>query len=153
FRATQLDARLSKREILEHYLSRTPYGKNLEGIESAAWSYFGHGAQHLAPLEIATLLAVPQGPARYSPTKQNAAGRRAARDATLHKLIDAGVFPADDPTAAVAEAAAVAPPTKMRPMPRNAPHAAVWLRDLSPGQVRIRSTLEPGAQAIAERVV
>ena len=35
FRAMQLDARLSKREILEHYLSRTPYGRNLEGIESA----------------------------------------------------------------------------------------------------------------------
>ena len=62
FRAVQLDLRLSKREILEEYLSRTPYGENVEGVERAAWSYFGHGAQHLTPLEIATLLAVPQGP-------------------------------------------------------------------------------------------
>ncbi|HEX5058606.1 MAG TPA: penicillin-binding protein 1C [Kofleriaceae bacterium] len=153
FRAMQLDARLSKREILENYLSRTPFGRNLEGIESAAWSYFGHGAQHLSPLEIATLLAVPQGPARYSPTKQNAERLRERRDTILKKLIDAGVFSADDTAAAIAEAAAVAPPTKMRQMPRNAAHAAVWLRDLSPGQVRIRSTLEPGAQALAERVV
>ncbi|HEY5951809.1 MAG TPA: penicillin-binding protein 1C [Kofleriaceae bacterium] len=153
FRAMQLDARLSKREILEHYLSRTPYGRNLEGIESAAWSYFGHGAQHLAPLEIATLLAVPQGPARYSPTKANADRLRTRRDAILHKLIDAGVFSAADTQAALAEAIAVAPPTKMRPMPRNAAHAAVWLRDQSPGQTHIRSTLDQGAQSLAEKVV
>ncbi len=153
FRAMQLDARLSKREILEQYLSRTPYGRNLEGIESAAWSYFGHGAQHLSPLEIATLLAVPQGPARYSPTKANAERLRERRDSILNKLIAAGVFDAADTTAALAEAAAVGPPTKMRRMPRNAPHAAVWLRDLSPGQVRIRSTLDVGAQKLAEQVV
>jgi penicillin-binding protein 1C len=153
FRALQLDARMSKREILEHYLSRTPYGKNLEGIESAAWSYFGHGAQHLSAVEIATLLAVPQGPARFSPTKANADRLRMRRDKILTKLIHAGVFSTADARAAVAEVAAVAPPTKMRPMPRNAPHAAVWLRDRSPGQIRIRSTLDPGAQALAEKVV
>ncbi|HEY5920358.1 MAG TPA: penicillin-binding transpeptidase domain-containing protein, partial [Kofleriaceae bacterium] len=139
--------------ILEHYLARTPYGRNLEGIESAAWSYFGHGAQHLSPLEIATLLAVPQGPARYSPTKANVERLRTRRDAILTKLVDAGVFDAHDTQAAVAEAAVVAPPTKMRPMPRNAPHAAVWLRDKSPSQTRIRSTLDAGAQKLAEQVV
>lgn len=51
FRAVQLDLRLSKRALLELYLSRTPYGANLEGVEAASWSYFGHGAQHLTPLE------------------------------------------------------------------------------------------------------
>ncbi len=153
FRAMQLDARMSKREILEHYLSRTPYGRNLEGIESAAWSYFGHGAQHLSPLETATLLAVPQGPARYAPTKANTERLRARRDNILAKLIAADVFSRADTTAALAEAKTLAPPTKMRPMPRNATHAAVWLRDLSPGQTRIRSTLDAGAQTLAEKVV
>lgn len=153
FRATQLDARLSKRVILENYLSRTPYGKNLEGIDSAAWSYFGHSAQHLAPLEIATLLAVPQGPARYAPSQANAERLRDRRDTILHKLIDAGVFSAADRDAALAEAQAAGPPTKLRRMPRNAPHVAVWLRDQSPREVRIRSTLDPGAQKTAEQVV
>jgi penicillin-binding protein 1C len=153
FRALQLDARMSKREILEHYLSRTPYGRNLEGIESAAWSYFGHGAQHLSPLEIATLLAVPQGPARYAPSRANAERLRARRDAILAKLIAANVFSAADREAALAEAAAFAPPTRLRAMPRSAAHAAVWLRDRSPGEIRIRSTLDRGAQALAENVV
>lgn len=152
FRAMQLDARLSKREILELYLSRTPYGRNLEGIESAAWSYFGHGAQHLSPLEIATLLAVPQGPARYAPTPANRERLRARRDAILDKLIAAGVFSGADARDALAEAAVAEPPTKMRRMVRDAPHAAVWLRDRAPGQIRIRSTLDPGVQALAEKV-
>jgi penicillin-binding protein 1C len=153
FRALQLDARLGKREILEHYLARTPYGRNLEGIESAARSYFGHSAAHLSPLEIATLLAVPQGPARFAPTRANAERLRTRRDAILAKLIAAGVFSAPDATAALAEAASVPPPTTLRRMPRSAPHAAQWLRGLAPGQTRIRSTLDRGAQALAEQVV
>lgn len=153
FRALQLDARMSKREILEHYLARTPYGRNLEGIESAAWSYFGHGAAHLSPLEIATLLAVPQGPARYAPGKANAERLRERRDAILRKLIAAGVFRGADAADAIADAATVAPPLRMRPMPRDAMHAAVWMRARRPKETHIRSTLDAGAQAIVEKVV
>lgn len=151
FRALQLDARMSKREILEHYLARTPYGRNVEGIESAAWSYFGHSAKHLSPVEIATLLAVPQGPARFAPNKQNADRLRDRRDAILEKLIAAGVFSSADIVAAREEAKAVAPPMKLRPMPRQAMHAALWLRAQSPGELRIRSTLDRGAQALVEK--
>jgi penicillin-binding protein 1C len=153
FRAVQLDLRLSKREILAQYLSRTPYGGNVEGVESAAWSYFGHGARHLTPLEIATLLAVPQGPTRYAPRPANTARLRARRDAILGKLIVAGVFPAVDASAALAEAAGTDPPDRLRRMPRQAAHAAVSLHRHHPGEVHIRSTLDAGAQALAEREV
>src|SRR5262249_46288469 len=128
FRAVQLDVRLSKREILEQYLSRTPYGENVEGIESAAWAYFGHGPQHLTPTEIATLLAVPQGPARYAPAPGNVERLRARRDAILAKLVDAGVFSEVDARAALADAQLNPPPDHLRAMPREAAHAAVWLR-------------------------
>ena len=153
FRAVQLDLRLGKREILAAYLSRTPYGKNVEGVESAAWSYFGHGARHLTPLEIATLLAVPQGPTRYAPRPGNVLRLRARRDAILGKLINAGVIAATDTAAATAEAAATQPPDHLRRMPREAAHAAVSLHKHHPGEIRIRSTLEAGAQALAEREV
>jgi penicillin-binding protein 1C len=151
FRAVQLDLRLPKREILGQYLSRTPYGGNVEGVASAAWSYFGHGPRHLTPLEIATLLAVPQGPTRYAPRPGNVARLRARRDDILRKLIDAGVVPAIDAVAATAEAAVTPPPDRLRRMPREAAHAAVWLRKHHPGQLHVRSTLEAGAQALAER--
>jgi penicillin-binding protein 1C len=153
FRAVQLDLRLSKRDVLEHYLSRTPYGGNVEGVSAAAWSYFGHAARHLTPLEIATLLAVPQGPMRYAPSPHNAERLRARRDAILGKLVAAGVFAAADARAATADAAATAPPDHLRRMPRNAAHAAIALHRRYPHALEIRSTLEAGAQAIAEREV
>ena len=153
FRAVQLDLRLSKRAILERYLARTPYGGNVEGVAAAAWSYFGHGARHLTPLEIATLLAVPQGPRRFAPSPHNADRLRARRDAILGKLIAAGVVAAADARAATAEAAATAPPDHLRRMPRDAAHAAIALHRRYPGAARIRSTLDAGAQAITEREV
>jgi penicillin-binding protein 1C len=153
FRALQLDARMSKREILAAYLSRTPYGKNLEGIESAARSYFGHDAQHLTPLEIATLLAVPQGPVRFAPNPQNVERLRSRRDQILDKLIAAGVFSTADAVAARAEAHAVAPPAKLGTMPREAHHAAVWYRARSRGETHIRTTLDRGLQAMVEKTV
>jgi penicillin-binding protein 1C len=171
FRAVQLDLRLSKREILEEYLARTPYGENVEGVEAAAWSYFGHSAQHLTALEIATLLAVPQGPARYAPHPDNVERLRARRDAILEKLVAAGVFAAADAEAGRADAAATAaldrrspfgdaarlggaePLDHLRRMPREAAHAAIALRARHPGELRIRSTLDAGVQALAEREV
>ncbi|MEO8699233.1 MAG: penicillin-binding protein 1C [Kofleriaceae bacterium] len=151
FRAVQLDLRLSKQEILAEYLSRTPYGENVEGIESAAWSYFGHSAQHLTPLEVATLLAVPQGPARFAPSAANETRLRARRDAILGKLIEAGVFDDADATAALAEATVTPPPVHLLAMPREAPHAAIALRRRFPDRDHIRSTLDPGAQKLVER--
>jgi penicillin-binding protein 1C len=153
FRAVQLDLRLTKREILEQYLSRTPYGGNVEGVESAAWSYFGHGPRHLTPLEIATVLAVPQGPTRYAPRPANVDRLRGRRDAILGKLIDAGVFSPADAAAARTDAAATPPPDHLRRMPREAAHAAVSLRKHHPGETRVRSTLDPGAQAMVEHEV
>ena len=150
-RAIQLDLRLSKREILEQYLSRTPYGGNVEGIESAAWSYFGHGPRHLTPLEIATLLAVPQGPTRFAPRPGNTLRLRARRDAILAKLIAAGVWPQVDAQAALADAAATQPPDRLRRMPRDAAHAAISLHKRHPGVIHLRSTLDAGVQALAER--
>jgi penicillin-binding protein 1C len=153
FRAVQLDLRLDKQEILEEYLSRTPYGENIEGIEAAAWSYFGHAPNRLTPLEIATLLAVPQGPARFAPTKDNTARLRGRRDAILDKLVSAGVFERIDAIAAEADAKMTAPPDHLRAMPREAAHVAVWLHAHHPAELRIRSTLDAGAQALVERQV
>ncbi len=151
FRAAQLDLRLSKREILAEYLSRTPYGDNVEGVESAAWAYFGHNARHLTAVEVATLLAVPQGPQRFKPRPGNAA-LRVRRDAIVTKLIEAGVVDGADAQAALAEIAEP-PPDHLRPMPREARHAAIELRAKYPERGHIRSTLEAGAQALVEREV
>ncbi|MBV8761364.1 MAG: penicillin-binding protein 1C [Deltaproteobacteria bacterium] len=151
FRAVQLDVRMSKHEILDEYLARTPFGENVEGVESAAWAYFGHSAQHLTPVEIATLLAVPQGPSRFAPSPANAERLKTRRDAILGKLIAAGVFSDADATAARADTSPV--PTALRAMPRETPHAAFYLRLRYPGEARIRTTLDRGVTQLVTKQV
>jgi penicillin-binding protein 1C len=150
FRAVQLDTRLSKRQILAAYLTRAPYGGNVEGVEAASLAYFGHGAAHLTPIEIATLLAVPQGPARFAPGPGNVARLRARRDAILTRLIAEGVFAPADAGDALAQLGRTPAPDRLLAVPRHAPHAAAWLAARAPGQTRIRSTLDAGAQLVAE---
>ncbi len=131
-RAVQLELRLSKSEILAAWLQFTPYGRNIEGIEAAAWSYFGHGADALSPGEIATLLAVPQNPNLRYPRPDHEQRLRTVRDDIAERLLDAGALSLGDATEAasaevLAEVRREPVPTSLRPMPRSAPHAAEWL--------------------------
>ena len=49
-RALQIERRLSKREILERYLTLAPYGGNLEGVRAASLAYFGKEPKRLTRL-------------------------------------------------------------------------------------------------------
>lgn len=68
-RAVQIELRLSKREILELYLTHTPYGGNLEGVRAASLSYFDKPPLYLTTAEIALLLALPQAPESRRPDR------------------------------------------------------------------------------------
>lgn len=61
--ALQLDARLSKDEILERYLNTTYYGRGAYGIEAAARIYFGVSAANVDIAQAAFLAGLPQNPA------------------------------------------------------------------------------------------
>jgi penicillin-binding protein 1C len=155
-RAFQLELRLSKREILEAYLQFAPYGRNVEGVEAASLAYFGHRATHLSAAEIATLLAVPQNPNRRFPSPENRARLAAARDDIARRLFTLGVLKraaVQSPEAALEQVKATAVPAALTPFPRRAPHAALWFRQRRPGDARIRTTLDPGVQRVAERLL
>lgn len=70
FRALQIEARLSKQEILELYLTLTPYGGNLEGIRAASLAWFGHEPDALSDDQIALLIALPQSPEVRRPDRR-----------------------------------------------------------------------------------
>jgi len=142
-RAVQLEIRLSKPEILAAYMRFAPFGGNLEGVGAASHAYFGHSARALTEAEVAVLLAVPQRPATRAPRPGNAAALTTARDRVATRLASAGVF---GDLEAITTATV---PTTTRPMPRAAPHAAWWLR----GDGAVETTLEPGVQRAAERVL
>ncbi len=157
-RAVQLELRLPKRRILAAYLQFVPYGGNVEGIEAASLAYFGHRPTALAAAEATTLLAVPQDPNRRAPGPGHEARLRAARDEVARRLAALGALPRSGGPGAtdaqiLAEIAATPVPPGLRPFPRRAPHAAAWLRMLFPVETRIRTTLDAGAQRIADRVI
>ena len=70
FCALKLEARFSKKEILELYLNSIPFGNNAEGIMSASRLYFGKEISKLNQNEIELLAKIPRRPSLYSPKKK-----------------------------------------------------------------------------------
>ena len=64
--AVWLEAKFSKKQILELYLNRVYFGAGANGIEAAAQRYFGKPAAQLTLGESATLAGLMKGPSRYS---------------------------------------------------------------------------------------
>ena len=90
-RALQLEAHLSKREILMIYLNYAPMGGIIEGVEMASRTYLGKPAKSLTPAEAAMLAALPQSPTKRRPDL-NAARARTARDKVLGRMANLGYW-------------------------------------------------------------
>ena len=60
--AVFLETTRSKKEILEAYLTLTPYGRNIESLTAASFLYFGKSPQKLDLFERQKLLELPQNP-------------------------------------------------------------------------------------------
>ena len=156
-RAVQLEMRLSKREIFAAYLTFIPFGRNLEGVRAASWSYFGHGPEELSGDEIATLLAVPQRPTSRHPSPEHRDDLRRARDEIAGWLIERDALPRGREDSRLSGAQllrqirASDPPLHIRPMPRWAPHFAYWLRTREPARLRFATTLDRGLQRLLEQ--
>ena len=115
FRAKQLEARLTKKQILEIYLALAPYGGNLEGLRAASLAYFGKEPRRLTTGEAALLVALPQAPEARRP--DHAPDRaRAARDRVIDRALAAHVITAEDARRAKAEP----PPLKRKDFPNLA---------------------------------
>ncbi|MFN4183940.1 MAG: penicillin-binding protein 1C [Hyphomonas sp.] len=146
WRANQLERRLSKREILELYLSLTPYGGNLEGVRAASWSYFGHEADRLSTDEIALLIALPQSPEVRRPDRRPEFAAR-SRDWVAQKLARYGVFSDND----VLDVASTSVPVRRLDFPDRAWHGADAVLASGP-RADVRSTLDSALQAELERI-
>ena len=144
FRALQLEARFSKREILGIWLTLAPQGGNIEGIRAGALAWFGRPAHRLDAAEAALLIALARRPAALSPDR-HAEAARAARDDVLKRRGAAMLSPEDQ---ALALAAPL--PSARLPMPALAPHL---VRELARGGASpIRSSLDAGLQRASERL-
>ncbi len=163
FQALQIDARLSKEEILTQYLNRAPFGGNVVGIQAASRRYFDKDWSDLSLAEAAVLAGLPQSPSRLRPDRhpERALQRRAY---VLGRMRALGIITDGEYAAARAEPLVC----RRQMLPFRAPHAveAVLARGLAHAApaglaslVRmphgstlgvVETTIEPGVQAAAE---
>jgi len=153
-RALQLEARLTKKQILAAYLTMAPYGGNIEGVRAASLAYLGKEPTRLTPAEAALLVILPQSPSRGRPDRHPEVARR-ARDKVLRVMVRRGVL-----TAAQAREAMETPvPRRRRAMPFDAPHLTRGLaaarRDGvgASGPRIVRTTIDAELQRSMQRMV
>ncbi|MGX9177219.1 penicillin-binding protein 1C [Mesorhizobium sp. BHbdii] len=147
-RALQIERRLTKREILERYLTLAPYGGNLEGVRAASLAYFGKEPKRLTVSEAALLVALPQLPEKRRPDR-NLAIAHAARDRVLARMVSSGLLGEREAArAALDDVSGV-----RRTLPALAAHAAyAALSKAGPGQklqLTIRKSVQEGLEQVA----
>ncbi|WP_426690576.1 penicillin-binding protein 1C [Rhodanobacter ginsengiterrae] len=144
-RALQLEAHLSKAQILDLYLNHAPFGGPIEGVEAASWAYLGKPATRLSHAEAALLAVLPQSPSRLRPDRR-AAAARVARDKVLGRMRDLGVWSA----AQVRDAAIEPVAARSLRAPLSAALLAERLHQQQPQARRITSTIDVNLQRAAE---
>jgi penicillin-binding protein 1C len=147
-RAVQIEQRLSKKQILDLYLTLAPYGGNIEGTRAASLAYFGKEPKRLSTAEGAMLVALPQAPETRRPDR-NPKIAAAARNRVIARLAREGLVNADQAEAARAEEA----PKGRLAFPMFAPHVAERLaKQAAPGSVQqtsIERSLQDSLETLA----
>ena len=144
-RALQLEAHLGKRAILTLYLNHAPFGGTIEGVEAASWAYLGKPSRQLSHAEAALLAVLPQTPSRLRPDR-NPQAARVARDKLLKRMADLHKWtPAE-----VADARVESVVTRRLQQPMLAALLAERLREKSPRQQRIATTIDADLQRALE---
>ena len=152
--ALYLEARLSKDEILQNYLSSVYFGDGAYGIRAAARTYFDKAPEQLALGEAALLAGLVQAPSRLAPSRHLKQARQRGAQ-VLAAMVETGVI-----TAAQAKAAR---PAVYRPGRKQLPtgsYFADWVlpqareaNEAAYGEIVVRTTLDPKLQKIAEHIV
>ena len=155
--AVWMDFRLGKDEILTRYLNSVYLGAGAYGMSAAARMYFDKGLPDLTLAEAALLAGLIQAPSRYDPFRNlGAAQRRAAF--VIDAMAETGAIDARSARQAKAE------PATLKPSARTA-QAGSWFADwiakhelpklagAAKRAMRIRTTLRPELQQLAEKIV
>ncbi|WP_105423000.1 penicillin-binding protein 1C [Neorhizobium sp. T25_27] len=146
-RAIQIERRLSKREILELYLTHAPYGGNLEGVRAASLAYFGKEPRRLTVAEAALLVALPQSPEGRRPDRHFKVAQ-AARERVLMRSAVAAVTGDGESERAAHDGI----PARRLQLPAYAAHLAEAAIRKQPKTEQHRTTLRRSIQQGLEQV-
>lgn len=144
FQAMQLEARMSKRRLLEYYLNNAPYGGNIEGVYAASWFYFGKPPIHLSIAQIAFLVSLPKDPVARRPGGRNAG---TGRNKILYKMYKYGLITHNNYLIALKKPI---PSHKITPDSNNYHVAEILHARHGPGVVR--AAIQPRIQGVVERI-
>ncbi|MEO0408356.1 MAG: PBP1A family penicillin-binding protein [Cyanobacteria bacterium P01_A01_bin.135] len=159
--AQEIEANLSKQQILESYLNLVYLGGGAYGVADAAWNYFSKPAAELTLSEMATIAGLAPAPSVYSPlVDMDAAQQR--RDLTLRRMVDAEFITAQEMQAVVNT------PLEINPSPPKnlyspSPYFTTYIKQelpkfipqdkLAEGGLTVETTLNVAWQKKAEEVV
>lgn len=158
----QLEMNYSKEDILEQYLNQIYFGHSAYGVEAAARMYFNKKAADLTLAESSLLAGVPKGPKYYSPYMDEANAKKRQR-LVLNAMVENEFITQEQADRAFAETLVY------MPLGGGEPEQGSYFRDyirnlaidrlgisehaFAAGGIRIHTTLDLRAQAIAEQVV
>ncbi|WP_105440918.1 penicillin-binding protein 1C [Neorhizobium sp. T25_13] len=146
-RAVQIERRLSKKEILELYLTHAPYGGNLEGVRAASLAYFGKEPRRLTVAEAALLVALPQSPEGRRPDRHFKVAQ-AARERVLMRSAVAAVTGDGESERAARDGI----PARRLQLPAYAAHLAEAAIRKQPKTEQHKTTLKRSIQQGLEQV-
>ncbi|MGA3328252.1 MAG: penicillin-binding protein 1C [Terriglobia bacterium] len=147
--ALWLEARYSKRSILEAYLNLAPFGGNIQGVGAASRIYFGKPPSQIDLGEAITLAVIPQRPARAGrslPQSRLLSARAQLANFWINKNrpTDSESRQLELPILAQADSA----------LPLHAPHFTDAILQGNAGlSGRIDTTLDAGLQRLVERQI
>jgi penicillin-binding protein 1C len=148
--AVWLEARYSKRELLEAYLNVAPFGGNIQGVGAASRIFFGKPPGRVSLGEAVTLAVIPQSPVARTGNGSRqekllkARGQLAALWLARHRAGETERRQLQSPIGARPEFA----------MPYLAPHFVDALLAAHTGRSpRIDTTLDTGLQRTVERQI
>ncbi len=140
-----LEARYSKRALLEAYLNVVPFGGNIQGVGAASRIYFGKPPSDVDLAEALTLAVIPQRPT------VRASGNLPAARAELGDLWIRTHRPNESEVRQIRSAVAIGPRYSL---PDHAPHFIDALMRAQPGRSgRIDTTLDARLQRLMERQI
>ncbi len=158
--ALRLEQVLSKNRILELYLNEIYLGRGSYGVAAASLTYFNKSLDELDPAEAAFLAALPKAPNGYNPDRHPEAAKD-RRDWVVDRMQEDGFI--DAATATAAKAEPIDAVRRSVSDTATAPFFAEEVRrtlvsqygdkPLYEGGLTVRTSLDPGLQAVADRVL
>jgi penicillin-binding protein 1A len=156
--AFRIERAFTKDQILELYLNEIYLGAGAYGVAAAALNYFNKSLDELTTTEMAFLAGVPQAPSYYHPVRNHDVAK-ARRDWVISRLLEEGFIDEDAARASAAE------PLEVRRREAAEHVIADYFTEevrrqlvgrygedgFYEGGLSVRTTLEPGLQATAER--